>query len=353
MGDPLDEALHGVRVPAFVPHPALASGHLQTVVLPFVRPPVMPPGERVEIAVRHGHLVGRLDRVPSARGAAMVLHGINGTSAESFVLRTSRKLQREGLDVLRMNLRGAGESLGRAAGITHSGLTDDIRACVRWLTERYPRVGMVGFSLGGQLLLRTAGEWGDAPPPEVRAVVSISAPIDLERCSVFSERAAASVYRWFIVARLRLRYRNLQGALPIEFDAGRMRGVRTIRDFDEALIAPLHGFRDAMHYYRSASASSLLRGMRVPTVIVHAEDDPLVPIEPVHDALATASKRVRFVITSHGGHVGFLAANPAPGDLDRFWAESRAADFVGRMVTGLEDHSCTLYTERPKGQPPP
>jgi predicted alpha/beta-fold hydrolase len=132
-----------------------------------------------------------------------------------------------------------------------------------------------------------------------------------------------------------------------------MRGVRTIRDFDEALIAPLHGFRDAMDYYRRASSSALLRDMRVPTVIVHAEDDPLVPIEPVHDALATASKRVRFVITAQGGHVGFLAATPPPGDLDRFWAESRAADFVGRMVTGLEDHTCTLYTGRPKGQPLP
>jgi len=320
--------LHDLAVPAFVPHRALPNGHLQTVALPFVRPPDAPPGERVTVPVHQGHLVAYLDRLPAPRGVAIIVHGINGTSAESFVLRMAHKLRLRGFDTLRLNLRGAGESMHTAAGLVHSGLTDDVRAVVTWCLARYDNVSMVGFSLGGQLLLRAVGEWGASPPPGARMAVAISAPIDLVRCSAFAERASASVYRWFIVARLLKRYQRLTHTMPPGFDRDRVRGVRTIRHFDEAVIAPLHGFRDADDYYRKASASHLLPDVRVPTAILHAADDPLVPIAPVLDARATASPYVRVIVTERGGHVGFLGDRACPGDDDRFWAECRAADLV-------------------------
>jgi predicted alpha/beta-fold hydrolase len=162
----------------------------------------------------------------------------------------------------------------------------------------------------------------------MKMVVSISAPIDLVRCSAFAERPSATVYRWFIVAKLRGRYGRVCASMPPEFTPERMRGVRTIRHFDEAVIAPLHGFRDADEYYRQASASLVLPHARVPTAIVHACDDPLVPVAPVLDARAVASRYVRFILTERGGHVGFLGARAAPGDDDRFWAECRAADLI-------------------------
>ncbi len=323
--------LGATPVPRFTPHRALPNGHLQTVVLPFVRPPHAPPGERVTIPVRHGHLVARLDRVPSPRGLGVVLHGINGSASESFVLRTAQKLQRRGLDTLRVNLRGAGESMGSAAAMAHSGLTDDVRALYDWALARYARVGAVGFSLGAQMLLRCVGEWGASPPPGASCAFAISAPIDLVRTSDFAERAEASLYRWFIVVKLRMRYERLVAAMPHGFDRHRVRGVRTVRDFDNAVIAPLHGFRDAEHYYREASASAVLADARVPTVILHAADDPLVPVAPVREAAATASPFVRFVVTEHGGHVGFLADHRGADD-DRFWAECRAADFLAASV---------------------
>ncbi len=322
--------LHELPVPSFVPHRALANGHLQTVALPFVRPPSAAPGERVEIPVRQGRLVARLDRVERPRGVALVLHGINGTAAESFVLRMAHKLRRRGFDTLRLNLRGAGESIDTAEGLTHSGLTDDVRAAVDWSLARYERMGMVGFSLGGHLLLRAVGEWGASPPAGARMAVAISPPIDLVRSSAFAERAAASVYRWFILAKLRRRYGRL--TLPPDFTRERVRGVRTIRHFDEAVVAPLHGFRDADDYYLRSSASEVLPAARVPTAIIHAADDPLVPVGPVLDARATAPSCVRFIVTEAGGHVGFLAQRAAPGDDDRFWAECRAADLVDASV---------------------
>lgn len=320
--------LHELPVPPFVPHRALSNGHLQTVALPFVRPPVASPGERIEIPVRDGRLIARLDTHPNARGVALVLHGINGTAAESFVLRMAHKLQRKGFDTLRLNLRGAGESMETASGMVHSGLTDDIRAAVDWALSRYSHASMVGFSLGGQILLRAVGEWGSTPPSGLHMAVAISPPIDLVRCSAFAERVSASVYRWFIIARLRRRYARLTHTMPADFTRDRVRGVRTIRHFDERVIAPLHGFRDAHDYYARSSASTVLPFASVPTAIIHAEDDPLVPVGPIVDAQATASPAVRFIVTEGGGHVGFLAHAPSPGDDDRFWAECRAADLI-------------------------
>lgn len=324
--------LHALPVPAFEPHAALPSGHLQTLVLPFFTHPRGAPGERVEIPVRHGRLVGRLDRVVAPRGVAVVIHGINGTAAEPFVQRTAAKLRRRGLDTLRLNLRGSGDSIGAAAGMTHSGLTDDLRAVYDHLLARYPRVGCVGFSLGGQILLRTLGEWGDAPPAGACGAVAVSAPIDLVRCSAFVSRPEAAVYEWFLVTRLRRRYARQVAAMPPAFTRQRVAHVRTIRHFDDAVVAPLHGFRDADDYYRAASASAVLPQIRVPTLIVHAADDPLVPVAPVLDARAVAPPWLRFVVTAHGGHVGFVARRPAPGDDDRYWAECRAADLLAAAV---------------------
>lgn len=320
--------LHALAVPAFEPHRALRSGHLQTLVLPFVRHPPAPPGERLEVPVRHGRLVGRLDRVASPRGVAVVIHGINGTAAESFVVRTAAKLRRRGFDTLRLNLRGSGESIGAAAGMTHSGLTDDLRAVYDLLLRRYERVGCVGFSLGGQILLRTVGEWGDAPPPGACAAVAISAPIDLVRCSAFVARREAAVYEWFLVTRLRRRYARQVAAMPPGFTRERVRSVRTIRHFDDAVIAPLHGFRDADHYYRASGAADVLPAVHVPTAILHAADDPLVPVGPVLAAREVASPWVRVVVTERGGHVGFVGRHAAPGDDDRYWAECRAVDVL-------------------------
>lgn len=324
--------LHELPVPAFVPHRRLASGHLQTVTLPFVRPPPSTEGERLEVPVEGGHLVVRHDPIANARGVGIILHGINGTASESFVLRMAHKLQRKGLATMRVNLRGAGESMQTATGMVHSGLTRDLAAIVDAARARYDRVGLVGFSLGGQIVLRAVGEWASSPPSGVCAAVSISAPIDLRRCSAFSERRAATVYRWFILARLRARYRRLTHAMPAGFTRDRVKHVRTIRHFDEAVIAPLHGFRDADDYYARASSHHLLDGVTVPTVLVHACDDPLVPVAPVLDAMRTAAPAVRFLVTERGGHVGFLGDAIPPGDDDRFWAECRAADVLAAAM---------------------
>ncbi len=324
------------RLPGFVPPPWLSSGHAQTLVVPAFRAPAGDPGARVQIPVDGGTLVGRLDRAECTAGhhrrAALVLHGLNGSADEGFVVRTGRKLATRGIDALRLSLRGAGESRGCTPPMFHSGLTDDVRRAVAWLAARYDRVGMAGFSLGGQLVLRTLGEWGADAPAEVRVAVTVSAPLDLARTADFSNTVEASPYRWYVVHGLRTRYAALRGVLPAAIARAGVDGVRTIRGYDDRVVAPLHGFTDAADYYARCSAAAVLGEVVVPTVVIHAEDDPLVPVGPVEAARATASARVRFVVTRRGGHVGYLAARCLAGDPDRFWAENRIAAILDAVL---------------------
>lgn len=223
-------------------------------------------------------------------------------------------------------MRGGGDS--RDCGsvpLYHAGLTDDVLAAIDWLGARYERVHLVGFSLGGHLVLRTVGELGARSGP-VASATAISPPIDLAHCARFAERPEAVVYRRYIVRLLKERYHDVRAALAEHrHDAAAIAAIRTIRDFDAAIIAPLFGFRDVDDYYARAAAAEVFERIEVPTLILHAADDPLVPPWEPRCALPAS---VRLVVTERGGHVGFFAAAPAPFDRTRFWAEERAIAFA-------------------------
>lgn len=324
--------LEHVVVPHFDPPPLLGGAFVQTALIPFVPAPRGPRGERVELEIHGGAMAGRLDRAQGAHrkegSAALVLHGITGTSDEPFVLRTADKLNRKGIDALRVSLRGVGESRGLAPGVYHAGQTEDVRQALRWLCARYKRVGVVGFSLGGQLALRALGEWGPDTPSGLKVAVSVSAPLDLHASSAYSERLQAVLFRGWIVARLHLRYLQLRGQLPPEVARAPVKTFTTIRGWDETVVAPTYGFRDADEYYSRCAAGELLHAITVPTAMLHAEDDPVVPVGPTREAMKRAPAHFRFVFTTHGGHMGFLSALVPPGDTDRCWAENRAAEFL-------------------------
>jgi predicted alpha/beta-fold hydrolase len=321
-----------MHVPPFVAHPMLAGGHAQTVVVPWLPAPRMEEGERVAVPIEGGHLAGRLHRARSplgARGCVLVLHGIAGTSREPFVLRTAHLANERGLDALRLDLRGAGES--HAPGPTplyHAGLTDDVRAAIALLAKRYDRVHAVGFSLGGQIVLRTVAELGAGAPSSLASATAISPPLHLAECAKFSERASAAAYRVYILRTLKARYLAALPTMGAPFHRASARHARTIREYDAAVVAPHFGFRDVDDYYARTSAEPLLSEISVPTLIVHAADDPLVSVEPVVRAQRRRLETVRVVITDRGGHVGFFGGAPAHGDRTRFWAEERAIDLA-------------------------
>ncbi len=244
------------------------------------------------------------------RLTVVMVHGVGGSSESKYLLRGAIALHRAGFNVVRLNLRGAGLGVATAPSLAHAGLTADPIAAVEAIAAdpRTRGVALLGFSLGGHVALRLAGEWGDAPHPDLRAVVSISAPVDLEVVSHALETRRALPYRAYVLRALIRQARAFARMHPekASFDPRSFSKMRKVRDFDAAVVAPMHGFSSVSDYYARASAGPWLPRIRVPVLMVHADDDPMVPLASLTPWLKEASPAVRFLTSARGGHVGFF-----------------------------------------------
>jgi predicted alpha/beta-fold hydrolase len=307
----------------------LGNPHAQTIIGSLGRV-TLGDGEPVGIPVPGGVLGARVHAASFRNSRVVALfHGAAGDGDEAFVLRTAARLVRRGVDAVRISLRGSGASVACDRPVLHGGLVDDVDAVVAWLRRRYRRVGLVGFSMGGAIAVRTACAWGGAPPDGVIGIAAISPPLDLARAAAYLDRPAATPYRAFMLARLWARYRMIRSTLPAAVAELGATSFARAETYNDRLVAPLFGFRNAADYYARASSLPLIGAIRVPTLVVHAEDDPVVPVAPVREAWATKSSDVAIEITARGGHVGFVDG----GDDERYWAESRAVAFLEQRAT--------------------
>lgn len=311
-------------IPEFRPAAFVPTGHVQTLAAIWPRTIALA-SEDVRIPVEDGFLFARWTPPRAAdRGAALILHGIGGDGDEHFVRGTAAALVRRGLGALRIDLRGAGRSTElKGIPLFHAGRTDDVRAALGWLAEKVARTHLVGFSLGGQLVLRTAGELGASAPASLRSVTAICPPLDLAQAARFTESAIGLPYRKFIVAGLIARTKPVASKLPpgVTLEPGK---ISTIRDYDGQIVARCYGFRNADDYYARCASLHVAKDIAVETLVLHADDDPVVPASQV-EALR-GLPRIRVVRSKHGGHCGFVGRRIA-GET-RYWAEERAADWA-------------------------
>jgi predicted alpha/beta-fold hydrolase len=251
-----------------------------------------------------------------------------------------------GWNVVRLNQRNCGGTEHLSRGLYHSGLTHDPLTVMRELIERdgLPAFAVAGYSLGGNLALKLAGEFGDAAPSQLRAVCAVSPTMDLAICVKALERRANIPYQFNFVRNLKARMRRKAAAYPDTFPLDPLRRVWTVRQFDEAYTAPHHGFRDASDYYYRASAMRVLDRIRVPTLILTAANDPFVPIEPFTSDSVRSNPHVTVVVTRDGGHCAFLEA-PSVG-YDGYWAEREILRFA-TAHTGASIQNSTVTTNKP------
>jgi hypothetical protein len=194
-------------------------------------------------------------------------------------------------------------------------------------------VAVAGYSLGGNLTLKLAGELGDRPPPQLKAVCAVSPVIDLARCMDALERRENRIYEWNFVRSLKRRMRKKARLFPGRYAVERLSEVRTVRMFDELFTAPHHGFAGASDYYHRASAMRVIDRVRVPALIISAEDDPFVPPEPLRDPIVMGNPHLTVVLTKRGGHCGFVT-EPRNGS-DGYWAEEKILEFVESRTFGI------------------
>jgi predicted alpha/beta-fold hydrolase len=312
----------------------MRNAHLQTLgaALPlWTRPELASEPLRIDLP-GGGALRARATWHPSGdRSAVILVHGVGGSSESHYVRRAAVAFQRAGFHVVRLNLRGAGDSMPDAPALYHAGLTEDPEAALAAVAARkgVRDVALLGFSLGGNVSLKLAAKWGARVPSYVRGVASISAPLDLVETSRALETLRTLPYRGYVLRKLLSQGEEFAQLHPAraKYDASRLRRLRTIRAYDEEVVAPMHGFCDAHDYYVNASCGPGLADIRVRTLVVHAEDDPMIPALSVRRWLRDASPAVRVAWTERGGHVGWFAGVHEQA-WTHTWAIERALSFL-------------------------
>lgn len=268
----------------------------------------------------------------AAHPTLLLLHGLEGSSHAHYMAGISDKAWAAGWNVVRLNQRNCGATEHLSRGLYHSGLTHDPLFVMRDLIDKdgMTVVAIAGYSLGGNLALKLAGDLGGAAPPELKAICAVSPTLDLARCVEALERRANYPYQWNFVRNLKARMRRKAAAFPGAFSLEPLGRIWTVRAFDEAYTAPHHGFRDASDYYHRASALRVVDRIAVPTLIVTAEDDPFVPVEPFRDPALTGNPNITLVVTPHGGHCAYVAR--AASNDDGYWVEGEIVRFARTMI---------------------
>jgi predicted alpha/beta-fold hydrolase len=332
----LSEIAHVFRARPFVPHALARSGHAQTVVaalrllrlkslrgvLDAFEPRLVEvePGARV--------LLKCLWQDERRKAPTLVLvHGLEGSSDSLYMRGTALKASRAGFNVVCMNMRNCGGTEHLSHTLYNSGMTGDIRRVITELAERegLSEIYLAGFSMSGNMVLRLAGDYGSDAPRALAGVCAVSPSIDVSGCADAIDRRENSLYRVSFMRSLRRRVRRKHKLHPELYDTRGLRRVRTVRQFDERYTAPHGGYRDAADYYERTSSLPVIGRVRVPTLILHAADDPLIPVEPFRDPSIADNPDVLLVLTPHGGHVGFVG--DAGGGEDCHWAENRVVEF--------------------------
>jgi uncharacterized protein len=330
--------------------PRFSGGHKQTLYAwakPRRFPRLPAPAERTfrvapDAAVTaHCHWHDRRAEHPTL----ILLHGLEGSSAAHYMCGIADKAWAAGWNVVRLNQRNCGGTEHLSRGLYHSGLTHDPLFVLHQLIEQdaLPSIAMAGYSLGGNLALKLAGELGDTAPPELKAVCAVSPTLDLAVCVDALERRSNVAYEFNFVRNLKARMRRKATAYPGLFSLDPLRRVWTVRQFDEAYTAPHHGFLNAADYYYRASALRVIDRIRIPTLIMTADNDPFVPSHPFHDPAVTNNAHVTVVITPEGGHCAFV--EHADGNYDGYWAEREIVRFVSAHETSAVQVKLYPYVE--------
>ena len=264
----------------------------------------------------------------AARPLLLALHGLEGSSQAHYMRGLADKAFAAGFNAVLLNQRNCGGTEALSAGLYHSGLTHDADFVIRELSERdgIGAIVVAGYSLGGNLALKLAGDYADAPPPVLRGVCAVSPVVELGACVRSLERRPNIIYQWNFVRGLKARMRRKDACTPGRFPVHRLAEVRTVRGFDEIFTAPHFGYRSAEDYYHRASAMRVIDRIRVPALVITAEDDPFVPIEPFRSPAMASNPCIELIVTPHGGHCGFVEASS--NGSDGYWAERMIVAFA-------------------------
>jgi uncharacterized protein len=287
------------------------------------------PAIRREYRIEDGITVLALEHQPGGmpRGQVVLLHGLEGSADAGYILSFAQAALTRGFGVHRLNMRSCGGTEELCETMYHSGLTGDTRVVLQRIRQR--NIGplfLLGFSLGGNVALKLAGELGETDL--ITGVCAVSTPIDLAACVRCIDKRCNLLYARRFLDRLKDRVRRISKLVPARYNPAGLDDVKTIREFDDRFTAPLFGFGTAANYYATQSSLGYLNAIRVPALLISAKDDPLVPFELYKHPVFRSNPALTLVAPEHGGHLGFLARHKP-----RFWLDGLILNWMQRLVT--------------------
>ena len=316
----------------------LSGGHTQTIAS-FLMPRRihLPAAEERLVEVAPGIKVRCWCRWQSDRDRALtliVVHGLEGSSESQYMTGVARNGLADGMNVVLMNQRNCGGMDYFAPTLYNSSLSGDVAAVARHVIEndRVSRFALIGFSMGGNLVLKLAGEWGKDAPQEFRAVAAVCPAMDLAASADALHEPTNRLYEYYFLMQLFRRMRTKARFFPDKFDLSRLRGVSSLRLFDDRVTAYYCGFAGADDYYARAAAANVVDRIAVPALILHAANDPFIRMLPGTRARIVGNPNITYVETADGGHCAFLGAPDGDG-YDGRWAEREVVEFV-RQAAG-------------------
>jgi uncharacterized protein len=325
---------HCLSIPPFRPRRFLRGGHVQTLASFFLsRSFKLAPSEERLIEVEPGikilcHCHWQPERQKPL--TVIIVHGLEGSSSSDYMLGIAEKGLAAGMNVIRVNQRNCGGTDDLAPTLYNSSLSNDLVAIANNLIEQVhiSQFALIGYSMGGNLVLKAAGEWGAHVPHQLRSVAAVCPSMDLAASADALHETANRLYEKYFLEKLDRRFRAKARLFPDAFDPSRLRGLKSLRDFDDKITAYYCGFEGAADYYARASASNVVEQISVPTLILHAASDPFIRIVPETRRKISANPSILFIETEDGGHCSFLAV---PDGYDGHWAERTVIDFLSKV----------------------
>lgn len=315
----------------FEPHALLKNGHAMTIAAAFVPRKFDLPlaEERLFQVDAESRILGQCHWQPGKKPDAPVItivHGLEGSSESNYVRGIAEKAFRLGYHAVRLNQRNCGGTEALTPTLYNSGMSGDYRAVLEEFSNRdgFEQIFFVGYSMGGNLVTKMAGEFGEAVPKTLRGVCVVCPAMDLGACADALDRRDNFFYQRHFVKGLMARYSRKARLFPERYPRNGFGAVRSVREFDDKITAPQFGYRDAQEYYEAVGAKKVVAEVRVPMLMIMAQDDPFVPYESFLRANPAQNPAVQFVTPEHGGHCGFISNRSGT---ERFWAEQRIVEF--------------------------
>lgn len=324
--------------PPFRPRRFLSGGHLQTLAA-FLLPRRihLPPAEERLIEVAPGIQVRCWCYWQAQQTEALtviVVHGLEGSTESQYMTGVARHGLASGMNVVLMNQRNCGGMDHCAPTLYNSSLSADVAAVVQNVLQgdRLTKFALVGFSMGGNLVLKLAGEWGTDAPQQLRAVAAVCPAMDLAASADALHAPSNRIYEYYFLLQLFRRIRTKARHFPDFIDRSRLRGVTSLRLFDDRITAYYCGFSGADDYYARAAAANVVHRIAVPTLVLHAANDPFIRVLPQTRQRISQNPNITYIETADGGHCAFIGVRNGNPEDDGRWAEREVVDFVARFA---------------------